>query len=439
MAWVKLSDDHYNSPQLAQVSTEAKLVHTIGKTHCARFLTDGAIARAALRTIASQAGIGTRAVNRCAGELVAVGLWVEEGDGYFDPAYLTENPTGEKVLAEREETRRRVADWRKKQREKAAKTAGKVAENPPENGRSNSVTHQPRERPDQESDSAPTGQESDRCNASPYPSPYPYPEYSPTGDRPTGSPRDGAGIEQDEDGTSDRQGHPAASGQNRTNLAKRPGESQADYVKRLRDTYSRDTENGADGVRVLGALVNELFGSSYRIDFGKLAGYLKKCGKSFDKASRILLETAQKGPDADPLDYALKAINAQERRETGAGGRRSGQTGIYGASVEEQREFYAGYDSKPDPVDDKSCEAEAYQHLRGWLDDGRLAKVHFAIKDDRTGEYLAMAGKLAGVAREALGAYDAASDDQARAKAGRKLVQLKNAIGSALSRLSRSA
>jgi hypothetical protein len=60
------------------------------------------------------AALGTRTEIR---RLVEVGLWIEKDDGYQFHQFEERNPLRAQVMAAREDTKRRQAEWRKRRKE----------------------------------------------------------------------------------------------------------------------------------------------------------------------------------------------------------------------------------------------------------------------------------------------------------------------------------
>lgn len=105
MPWVKLDDAFFTNEAAMAAGPDGRLLFLAGLCHASRNLTDGAIDKRALPSIAALAG----ADPATADTLVELGLWVDEGSNYRAPNFLTFNPSREQVLAQREVAKRRSA------------------------------------------------------------------------------------------------------------------------------------------------------------------------------------------------------------------------------------------------------------------------------------------------------------------------------------------
>lgn len=116
MAWFRIDDVWGTHPKVQACPGRARLLWVYGGLYCSQHLTDGAIPKTALPMLIA----ASDAARKSPGELVAAGLWVDDGDHYRMPDYLEYNPSRAKVLEER----RKAAERQKRAREKAAKSHG---------------------------------------------------------------------------------------------------------------------------------------------------------------------------------------------------------------------------------------------------------------------------------------------------------------------------
>jgi hypothetical protein len=101
MTWVKLDDHFHDHPKIEALSSDAYRAYIGGLCYCARFLTDGAIPPPRLKKLASK---------RVAAELVAAGLWEQNGVGVTVHDYLVYQEDAATVL----ERRRRDSERKKR-------------------------------------------------------------------------------------------------------------------------------------------------------------------------------------------------------------------------------------------------------------------------------------------------------------------------------------
>lgn len=114
MSWVRLDDSMPTNPKVLAAPVGARYLYVVGLCYCARELTDGVIPSAALPIILATAG----AAKRAPADLVAAGLWVEEGTNFVVPDYLEFNPSREQVLADRAKAKERQRKFRESQRDR---------------------------------------------------------------------------------------------------------------------------------------------------------------------------------------------------------------------------------------------------------------------------------------------------------------------------------
>jgi len=113
VTWIKLDDKMADHPKFYALGDdyEAGLaVYVAGLCFCGAHLTDGVIPKVRAHTL-------TPSARRLAPKLVEIGLWHDNGDGYRVHDFLDYNPPREKVMAEREATRERVAKWREEHKD----------------------------------------------------------------------------------------------------------------------------------------------------------------------------------------------------------------------------------------------------------------------------------------------------------------------------------
>lgn len=96
MAWARLDPAMPWHPKVAALSDRAFRLHATGICYCVQYLTDGAIPAKGLRGIFPWGSHHKPLL-----ELVAAGLWHDEGDHYEIHDFLEYNPTAEEVLAQR--------------------------------------------------------------------------------------------------------------------------------------------------------------------------------------------------------------------------------------------------------------------------------------------------------------------------------------------------
>lgn len=95
MSWLKLDDSFPEHEKVADLTDKAFRVHVSALCYAARNLTDGHLPRSVVKTLT----LGKAAPIT---ELLAVGLWDNNGNGYLIHDYLDYNPSREHVQAERE-------------------------------------------------------------------------------------------------------------------------------------------------------------------------------------------------------------------------------------------------------------------------------------------------------------------------------------------------
>lgn len=103
MAWTRLDDQFFANPKVVDLSKDAKLLYLAAVTYSAGQLTDGRITPGAFRIVTAMVD----ADRSCADELVAAGLWDQEGDVFLIHDYLEYNPSAADVRAKREADRAR--------------------------------------------------------------------------------------------------------------------------------------------------------------------------------------------------------------------------------------------------------------------------------------------------------------------------------------------
>lgn len=282
--WLKATDDYLRQPWLAPADSTGRLVYFAGQLYCARFLTDGDIPAGALPQIAADCALGTTKVRRIAGQLIDAGIWQARDGGYFDPRYLEHQPTKAQKLAENaKEADRKRAKRQPSDQEWIGAMSG------PDSGDPSTST-------------------SPRSSAS---------EDSPSGDvSPTGYFGSSSDAKIDV-------GDPDWA----TELRRRKGEASGDYIERLRQmwdwgTLDPDSNNGDERhfrdqqVRIAYRLVNEMFGTRFQIDAGRLAALCKECRWSWKKLHDSLVRAQNRG-NPDPVMGALNVARGWNKTATG--------------------------------------------------------------------------------------------------------------------------
>lgn len=100
--WARLDLGYFSNPKIADLSPHAKLLHLASILYCAEQMTDGKVSRVALRTCADRAGIRRDSRTRRCTELVASGLWHENGDGWVLHDFEAMNPQAMRAVVERD-------------------------------------------------------------------------------------------------------------------------------------------------------------------------------------------------------------------------------------------------------------------------------------------------------------------------------------------------
>lgn len=113
MTWFKVDDSFCDHPKVEDLldgdyAAQAIALWTLAGSWCAKQLTDGAISAAKVRRL------GVSDAESAAAELVRVGLWEREGDGYRFRDWAEYQPTRESVVQERERKARNMRNSRGK-------------------------------------------------------------------------------------------------------------------------------------------------------------------------------------------------------------------------------------------------------------------------------------------------------------------------------------
>jgi len=106
MTWTKLTDDFLEDEAVVALSDRGYRLYVSGLVYCSRNLTDGLLTSQSLRVL--RAVLGYRRLPYYARELVAAGLWAQDGDGYRVRNYLKFHPSAEAVKEERQKARERM-------------------------------------------------------------------------------------------------------------------------------------------------------------------------------------------------------------------------------------------------------------------------------------------------------------------------------------------
>ena len=105
MPWFKVDDAFHSHPKVMELSVEAVGLWTLAGTWCANYLTDGTIKESVLHRF----GRTSANVRELCAELVASGLWIDNGDGtYTYKDWAEYQPMKDAVEAEREAARERM-------------------------------------------------------------------------------------------------------------------------------------------------------------------------------------------------------------------------------------------------------------------------------------------------------------------------------------------
>lgn len=108
MTWVKLDDHFPEHEKVCELSDRAFRLHVTALCYCGRNLTDGVISPRSLKVI--NAVLGWSSPRRWVIELVAAGLWLDDGDSFSINDFTEFNPTADEV---RELRRKRSEAGRK--------------------------------------------------------------------------------------------------------------------------------------------------------------------------------------------------------------------------------------------------------------------------------------------------------------------------------------
>jgi hypothetical protein len=102
MSWAKICDTLHSHPKAMAAELESMGLWALTLSHCAAYLSDGHVTRAAATRIA-----GPDRIDRLSARLVSSGLWEPHpsGDGWQVHDYLEFNPPRSHVIAEREAKR----------------------------------------------------------------------------------------------------------------------------------------------------------------------------------------------------------------------------------------------------------------------------------------------------------------------------------------------
>lgn len=118
MTWVKLDDQFPDHPKVIAAGGDAAWLYVAGLCYCQAKLTDGHIPR----------GIVVRLTDRrhplvLANQLVKVGLWEEDADGFRVHDFMEYNLDSATVKAKKDANRNRVTAWRKERGGNAVRNA----------------------------------------------------------------------------------------------------------------------------------------------------------------------------------------------------------------------------------------------------------------------------------------------------------------------------
>ena len=125
MPWFKVDDGWWSHPKTLQLSDAAQALWVRAGSWSMKHLTDGAIPGYALSVL--------RAKPAAVRELVAVGLWLPEGDGYAFHDWGSYQPTREQVEGDRRaaaERQQRARDSRRESRRDGGRSNGERSPSP---------------------------------------------------------------------------------------------------------------------------------------------------------------------------------------------------------------------------------------------------------------------------------------------------------------------
>jgi len=110
MTWLKVSDRFYSQPVLTALGLEVVGLHVVAMNYCADQLTDGHLTEADVEYMRNLYRLPTAAP--LIDKLLSAGRWQRTTTGYEIVGFLDDQPSRQKVMANREATRRRVAAFR---------------------------------------------------------------------------------------------------------------------------------------------------------------------------------------------------------------------------------------------------------------------------------------------------------------------------------------
>jgi hypothetical protein len=132
MSWFKVDDGFHEHPKVHRLAERAErdfalciAIWALSGPYAARHETDGAIGLATVRRLLP--GVSREDIARAAGELVAVGLWELDGDGYRFHDWHDYQPTREAKEAKRRQERDKKARQRGVPRMSPGDTSGSGA------------------------------------------------------------------------------------------------------------------------------------------------------------------------------------------------------------------------------------------------------------------------------------------------------------------------
>jgi hypothetical protein len=102
VSWLRIDDAFAEHPKIEALADRSFRLHVAALCYCARNLTDGHLSVKAVKVLAII--INATRITRNVDELVAAGLWIDNGDGtYSINSYLEFNPTSDEVKQKRGE------------------------------------------------------------------------------------------------------------------------------------------------------------------------------------------------------------------------------------------------------------------------------------------------------------------------------------------------
>lgn len=119
MTWTRLSDDY--ADRTVALSGEAYRLHTNGLVWCNRTLSDGALPRHSIPVVAALSRMAGADLAPVITELIAAGLWVDEGENF--QLDWSHQETSDAIRARADANRAHQQAWRDRKAERERKHA----------------------------------------------------------------------------------------------------------------------------------------------------------------------------------------------------------------------------------------------------------------------------------------------------------------------------